>query len=307
MQPLVSVVVPAYNHEQFVAAGLRSVRDQDYPAVELIIVDDASSDGTAEICRKFVAAPRTRARFTRVELVRHARNAGTHAALNDGIAAARGRYVAFLNSDDQYARTRLAACVAAAGGAERFVFSAVRTIDDAGRTVEPDLRIQVIRQMLSAGQRSVLPSLSFAFLAHQVAISTGNMFVARTLLDRSGPFAALRYCHDWDMAMRLIQLVEPLYVPEELYLYRYHASNSSKRLQDVAEHETEQVLRQYFRRIKLGRAENPLAPSPVTWPGVFEMFARSYGVHKWWQAESGAYPKGARVVAPGPDLMVMDP
>ena len=153
-----------------------------------------------------------------------------HAALNEGIAASRGRYVCFLNSDDQYVKTRVAACVAAAAGAERFVFTAVRTIDDSGRSADPDLRIQVIHQILSGSQRATLPSLSFGFLAHQVAISTGNMFVARTLLDRAGAFAPLRYCHDWDMAMRLIQLTEPVYVPQELYLYRYHGSNSSKSL-----------------------------------------------------------------------------
>ena len=293
-----TILMPCLNEAETLARCIRKARAyiaRSGIAAEVLIADNGSTDGSQAIARA------AGVRVVDVPL------RGYGSALRGGIAAARGRYVAFLNSDDQYARTRLAACVAAASGAERFVFSAVRTIDDAGRTVEPDLRIQVIRQMLSAGQRAVLPSLSFAFLAHQVAISTGNMFVARTLLDRAGPFAALRYCHDWDMAMRLIQLVEPLYVPEELYLYRYHASNSSKRLQDVAEHETEQVLRQYFRRIKLGQAENPLAPSPVGWPGVFEMFARSYGVYKWWQAESGAYPKGARVVAPGPDLMVMDP
>lgn len=307
MQPLVSVIVPAYNHEKYIVECLRSVRDQDYPAIELIVVDDCSTDETAQLCSKFATARRNLARFAKVVFIRHEANLGAHAALNDGIAAAGGRFVAFLNSDDAYAPSRISSCVAAANGDDGFVFSAVRTVDDAGRTAVPDHRFLAIRELLSGAARAELPSTSFAFLAHQAAISTGNMFVPRETLHRAGPFAPLRYCHDWDMAMRLILIAEPIYLPNELYFYRYHQKNSWRELEEHAEIETEYVLRHYFRRIKLGEISNPLAPSPVTWPGVFELYARSQGVYKWWQAESGAYPKGARVIAPAADSMTMDP
>lgn len=295
MRPLVSVVVPAYNHRKYIAQALQSVFEQDYQEIELIIVDDCSTDGTKETCRKFVASRRARTRFRRLVLIEHSHNTGTHGSLNDGIAEASGRFITFLNSDDYYASSRISECVKTAAGQDRFIFTAVKYVDQAGQDVEPEDLVKPIQRLLNL-RRDKLPSLSFGFLGHQLAISTGNMFVGRHLLERTGGFAALRYCHDWDMALRLIKWAEPIYVPKELYFYRYHAANAHRNLQEFGASETEYVLRHYFRAIKLGQVSNPLAPSPVTWPGVFDMFAKTYGVHKWWLAESGAYPKGARVI-----------
>jgi glycosyltransferase involved in cell wall biosynthesis len=295
MSHLVSVVIPAYNHKKYVAQAFQSVLEQDYQEIELIVVDDRSTDGTTEVCRKFVASRRAKARFNRIVFIEHSDNAGTHTSLNDGIAAANGRFVTFLNSDDYYARTRIGECVRAAAGQDRLVFTAVKYVDEAGDEVEPEDMVKPIQHLLNL-RLDRLPSLSFGFLGHQLAISTGNMFIGRGLLERTEGFAALRYCHDWDMAMQLIRLAEPIYVAKDLYFYRYHAENAHRNLQALSQSETEYVLRHYFRAIKLGQVRNPSAPSPITWPGVFEMFAKSYGVHKWWLAESGAYPKGARVI-----------
>ena len=295
MRPLISIVVPAYNHKRYIAQCLQSLVEQDYNDIELIIADDCSSDGTAEVCRKFSVSRRAKARFRRIVLIEHTRNMGTHASLNEGIAEAKGRFVTFLNSDDYYARTRISECLRAAEERDRFVFTAVTYVDHAGHAVEPEDLVKPIQRLLNV-RRDKLPSISFGFLGHQLAISTGNMFVSRNLLERTGGFTDLRYCHDWDMALKLITLAEPIYVPTSLHFYRYHPENAHRNLQGLSELETELVLRHYFRAIKQGRVTNALAPSPVTWPGVFEMFARSYGVDKWWLAESGAYPKGARVV-----------
>jgi glycosyltransferase involved in cell wall biosynthesis len=300
MRPLVSVVVPTYNHERFVTNCLRSVADQDYRRIELIVIDDASTDATAARCQKFLGTRSAKARFERIVFRRHERNQGAHIVLNEGIEAAQGRYITFLNSDDYYAPSRIDTCVRAAHGADPFIFTAVQPVGDAGQEMEADELTRPIQRLLV--HRALLPSLSFGFLGRQIAVSTGNMFLGRELLLKAGRFAALRYCHDWDMALRLIRLVEPRYLPDPLYFYRYHAQNTHKKLRDLGELETEQVLRRYFRAIKLGEVRNPLAPSPVTWPGVFEMFAKSYGVYKWWQAESGAYPRGARVIAAGGQL-----
>jgi glycosyltransferase involved in cell wall biosynthesis len=300
-QPLVSVVVPAYNHSRYVVQCLRSVFEQDYANIELIVVDDASADDTAALCRAFLGGAKVQARFNHAALIQHGTNQGAHAALNDGIAAARGRYVTFLNSDDYYDPARISACVRAAGNEDRFIFTAVRLVDANGQDALPDDGMTRIQRLLAAPP-GVLPSLSFGFLGQQLSVSTGNMFVSRGLLNQAGPFADLLWCHDWDMALRLIRRTEPVYLPEALYFYRYHGTNAHKSLKNTGEQETERVLRGYFRGIKLGQVTNPLAPSPVTWPGVFEMFARTYGVYKWWQAESGAYPRGARVIRPDADL-----
>jgi alpha-1,3-rhamnosyltransferase len=95
-EPLVSVVIPAYNHEQFVARAIQSVLEQDYINIELVVIDDGSRDGTwAEICR-------ARSNSSRPFLAITQSNSGISKTLNLGIRAACGEFVAVLASDDMY-------------------------------------------------------------------------------------------------------------------------------------------------------------------------------------------------------------
>lgn len=87
--PLVSVVTAAYNSERFLADALRTLFAQDYEPVESIVVDDGSTDGTAEIAQSFPEVV-----YLRQE------NAGPAAARNTGLAVAKGEFVAILDADD---------------------------------------------------------------------------------------------------------------------------------------------------------------------------------------------------------------
>lgn len=95
--PLVSIVVPAYNHEKYVGAAIDSLIAQTWPNLELIIVNDGSPDATLEVIHSRHEA--CEARFTRYEVVDQ-QNAGVAVALNRGIEAARSEYVYLLSSDD---------------------------------------------------------------------------------------------------------------------------------------------------------------------------------------------------------------
>ncbi|CAA9341516.1 MAG: hypothetical protein AVDCRST_MAG89-2639 [uncultured Gemmatimonadetes bacterium] len=105
---LVSVVVPCHNAEPFVAETLESVLGQSHPAVEAIVVDDASTDGSWEIVQGFAARYPDRVRALRLE-----RNRGGGHARNRGAELARGAYLMFLDADDLIAAAALAALVAA--------------------------------------------------------------------------------------------------------------------------------------------------------------------------------------------------
>ena len=96
--PLVSVVMPAYNARPFIEDSIRSVLNQDYPNIELIVVDDGSKDGTPEAAEKF---------DSRVKVLRQ-NNSGPAAARNRGIAAASGDFIAFLDADDIWLPGKLA-------------------------------------------------------------------------------------------------------------------------------------------------------------------------------------------------------
>lgn len=94
--PLISVITPAYNAERFLAGTIESVRSQTYPNWEMIIVDDQSTDRTAEIVQDF-AKKDDRIRFYQLE-----QNSGAAVARNRAMKQAKGRYIAFLDSDDQW-------------------------------------------------------------------------------------------------------------------------------------------------------------------------------------------------------------
>lgn len=94
--PLVSIVIPVYNGGRFLRTALESVLAQDYQPYEIIIVDDGSSDNTAEVARSVPGA-----RYY------YQANQGVSAARNKGILAARGEYLAFLDADDIWAPEKL--------------------------------------------------------------------------------------------------------------------------------------------------------------------------------------------------------
>lgn len=95
----VSVVMPVYGAERFVEAAVRSVLGQTHPALEILVVDDASPDRSIEICERFPDP--------RVRILRHDENLGLAAARNTAIRHARGDYLAFLDADDLWLPTKL--------------------------------------------------------------------------------------------------------------------------------------------------------------------------------------------------------
>ena len=102
MAPLVSVIIPAYNCQALVAEAIDSALSQDHPAVEVIVVNDGSTDATIEVLRGF---------GDRIRIVDQA-NGGPPRARNAGLSAARGDYIAFLDADDVWVQGKLSAQVA---------------------------------------------------------------------------------------------------------------------------------------------------------------------------------------------------
>ncbi len=101
--PLVSVIIPSFNHAKFIRECIESVLSQDYAAIEIIVVDDGSLDGTLEILSSFGLA----IRLLQQKGGRQAR------ARNLALGVARGEFIAFLDSDDRYLPGRISSAVAA--------------------------------------------------------------------------------------------------------------------------------------------------------------------------------------------------
>ena len=98
-KPIVSVIIPTYNRAHLISGAIQSVLDQTYQDFELIVVDDGSKDNTEEVVKDF---PDPRIRYIRLE-----ENRGAAAARNIGIKAAKGEYIAFQDSDDEWLPEKL--------------------------------------------------------------------------------------------------------------------------------------------------------------------------------------------------------
>src|ERR1043166_3249216 len=126
MPPRLSVVIKSYNHAPFVAQTIQSVLDQSFQDFEIVVTDDASTDGTADVIRTF-ADPRIS-----LEVLPH--NRGISAAMNETLARARGELIAILNSDDYALPGRLERQVAYLDMHPEIgaVFALARPVDDSG-------------------------------------------------------------------------------------------------------------------------------------------------------------------------------
>ncbi|HYI98573.1 MAG TPA: trifunctional glycosyltransferase/class I SAM-dependent methyltransferase/polysaccharide deacetylase [Thermoleophilaceae bacterium] len=186
--PVVTVVIPAYNAEQTVAAALDSLQAQTLTAWEAVVVDDGSTDDTAALVEAQAS------RDSRVRLV-HQANAGVSAARNAGIEAARAGWLVFLDADDWLAPEALARLHEAL--AERPQLDAVHC----GWTrIAPDGR--QVEEICPRSEEDM-----FGWHAHNCAFAIHAVMVRRELVRRAGGFDPdLSTCEDWDLWMRLSRL-----------------------------------------------------------------------------------------------------
>lgn len=269
--PSVAIIVPSYRHAAFLQDCLNSVYAQTYAPLELMVVDDASDDGTAELAEALLT-PAFRARFSRATVLRNPVNLGAHATINRGIAESRAPYLAILNSDDLYHPERIAQLMAALRSSRSdLAFSLVDVLrSDVPETPLPEFfRLMPLRQKLALHHD---PSTGFALLRANIAISTGNFLFSRRLFEQVGPFQPLRYCHDWDFVLQALFFTEPVAVEQVLYSYRLHGHNSFASLGGVLEAETSEVMRRFIARGHSGPSPNPLFPCATNWPGYFAAF-----------------------------------
>ncbi len=103
MKELISVIVPVYNVERYIRETMESVLAQTYPQWELLLVEDGSTDGSADVIAGFIAEKQE----TRIRLIRQPSNLGAAMARNRGVREAKGRYIAYLDADDLWVPEKL--------------------------------------------------------------------------------------------------------------------------------------------------------------------------------------------------------
>lgn len=222
LNPLVSVIMPAYNAAPYVREAIESVFTQAYEPIELVVVDDGSVDGTADIVKSFPAVTYV-----------FQTNAGSGAARNRAIQKARGEFFTFLDADDRFAPGRLVLQKEAldADPGLDMVFGMVREF------ISPELD--------EATKSSIRPPAAepMPFMSPNV------MLIRRAAFERVGPFStALRVgvTVDW-MARGSEAGLRHASVPQVVLERRLHTQNNGLRQRDFRS-EYLQVLRDSMER-----------------------------------------------------------
>lgn len=241
-----SVAIPVYNHRAYVLEGLVSALRARL-VTEILVVDDGSRDGSADLLERIAAPHGARVRNLTPP---GGGNAGAHARLNQLVEAARQPWVAVLNSDDSFLPDRFAACAVRVRKTKvDFVAGHVLIMDEESRPLgrkrgplDPEYPFPPGFDVAGLLARNDLLPL----LANQNFIATtSNMMFTKALWERVGGFADYRYVHDWDFALRAAALGVPLYLPQYLTRYRVHASNTIRESTERVDLEVTEVFRRF--------------------------------------------------------------
>lgn len=214
MPSLVSVVIPSYNHGRFIARALRCLLEQSYSHWEAIVVDNHSTDDTSSVLEQF-ADPRIR--------VEKIDNQGVIAASrNRGIRAARGEWVAFLDSDDWWTSNKLERCLKDESRAD-FIYHGMRIVRDGNALPSRD----TIRS------RALQQPVWLDLLLDGNPIANSSVLVRRALLERIHFLREDRdmiAAEDFNAWIRIARLTDRFtYLPDELGFYLEHGSSMSQR------------------------------------------------------------------------------
>lgn len=222
--PLVSIIIPSYNHDKYIKEAVESVLNQTYENIELIVIDDGSSDHSLKYLESV--------KDLRYKLVKQA-NQGAHNAINNGLKMARGEFLAILNSDDVYHpdRVRQAVYEMLKDHKIEFVASWIECVDNSGKSLGVKRGWDNMHPwtLKESDLANYIPNEFMVNLIKSNFISTtSNMIFRRAVYDETGGMQNLRFVHDWDFALRVAKKHTCRLLKKPLLQYRLHDANTIK-------------------------------------------------------------------------------
>lgn len=206
----VTAIIPCYNHGRYLADAVESALAQTYVDVEVVVVNDGSTDDTSAVASRFEE---------RIRYMEHA-NRGLCASRNRAIGETDGEYVAFLDADDRWHPEKLARQVPLLEADEEVGLVHTDGWTFTGETVGPPI--------MGGVDPTTISGRLFERLLLGNPILVPSVVVRRRCLEEVGPFdEALGGCGDWDLWLRVCRRWKAAYVPEPLVYYRRHAEGTS--------------------------------------------------------------------------------
>lgn len=242
LMPLVSVCVPAYNHEKYVAECIQSIIDQDYKNIELIIINDGSKDKTDEVIKSY--EQKCQERFVRFEY-RNRQNKGLSSTLNEMLDWSKGKYFTGIASDDILLFNKISLLVyelEKLGDSYAVAFGNAKFIDDNSK----ELYLDKLTGMPTSKDKGIELFLDYYTYNRDLDYKNKNIFGSyKTLLEGNylpamsyvivlekikeiGAWTSGNTIEDWELWLKLSKKYKFIFVDQSVALYRWHESNSSK-------------------------------------------------------------------------------
>jgi glycosyltransferase involved in cell wall biosynthesis len=230
--PKVSVIMRSYNHARYLALAIESVLGQTLSDIELIIIDDASTDNSREIIQAFVS------RDKRIKSILHRKNKGMALGMNEGFAAATGKYIAFIDSDDIWEPTKLQRQRDALEGTRRqAVWTEGAIIDENSNPTG-----KKFSDFPWVGGRKKDGEIFAQLIQGNLILQSSFMAVTKDAV--SHPFwRELRYLNDWAFHLEMAARHEYVFISEPLTRYRVHTASTN--------HDTQGYKEDYVKAYKL--------------------------------------------------------
>ena len=224
--PLVSVIIPAYNAEQFIARTLSSVLNQTYRNLEVLVVDDGSKDRTAEIVEQIAKQD------SRISLLRQ-QNSGVAKARNLAIENAKGEYIAPIDADDIWYPQKIEKQIEVFLNSEPsvgLVYAWSVLIDEEDRILNGFKNINSFHfsNVASVEGEVYLPMIYRNFIGN-----SSVPLIRKSCLDKVGGYNELlkeqdaQGCEDWDLQLRIAEFYQYKVVPSFLVGYRRYSNSMS--------------------------------------------------------------------------------
>lgn len=229
-EPLVSCIIPNYNNAELIGETITSCLEQTHAKLEIIVVDDGSTDGSIDVLQRFQG---------QIKVVRQ-KNRGVSVARNIGAHYSSGSLLCFCDSDDVWLPTKLERQIALM--AQNMSASACHTdYEPFGSAVEGVNGVNESRRRYAVDPSSLL---------QQNRVILSSLMMRRSAFIRAGGFrAGLFYPADWMLWTALEELGPILYLDQVLIKYRMHGNNSS--VQARLPHVLEAVAAKFFHRIMI--------------------------------------------------------
>lgn len=219
IQPLVSIIIPSYNHAVYVERCIDSVIAQDYANIELIVIDDGSRDDSVHVIKAM--ATKCQQRFVRFEL-RVRPNKGLPATMNEGLYWGQGKYFSYISSDDLMLPDKTSRLVDAMESHSNIAgaFCGAVTIDEVSGA-----------RGLRCEPAETICEFSDLFL-HKKSLVASSMLLDMASVKAVGGYDESNYFEDWYMWLKLTEHGRSLLViPDALVTYRIHPENMSKNIE----------------------------------------------------------------------------